>query len=154
MNNTIKMKNKKIALASDHAGFERKQVVIDYLKDKGIIFKDFGAYSSESSDYADWAHPMASAVESGEYDLGISLCGSGNGINMTVNKHQGIRSALCWTEEIARLARLHNDANILALPARFISDDEAKNMLEIFLTTEFEGGRHIQRIKKIPCTPE
>ncbi|MBN1252807.1 MAG: RpiB/LacA/LacB family sugar-phosphate isomerase [Bacteroidales bacterium] len=139
-----------IALASDHAGYERKQVVILHLQKLGIEYKDFGAYSPESSDYADWAHPMATAVENGEYTFGISLCGSGNGINMTVNKHQGIRSALCWIPEIAALARQHNNANILSLPARFINDQETIQIVDAFLNAEFEGGRHLKRIKKIP----
>ena len=141
---------KKIALASDHAGYDTKLVLIEMLKEKGYETKDFGAYSTESADYPDFAHPMASAVESSDFDLGISLCGSGNGINMTVNKHQGIRSALCWTVEIAELARFHNDANICSLPARFVSVDLAKDIVNKFLETKFEGGRHILRIDKIP----
>ena len=141
----------KIALASDHAGFERKQTVIDHLKKLGIETKDFGSFSSESTDYADWAHPMASAVEAGEFPVGISLCGSGNGINMTANKHQGIRSALAWNPEIAALAKQHNNANVLALPARFVTDEEAIQIVDAFLNAEFEGGRHQQRIDKIPC---
>lgn len=141
----------KIALASDHAGFERKQTVIDHLKKLGIEVKDFGSFSAESTDYADWAHPMASAVEEGEFPIGISLCGSGNGINMTVNKHQGIRSALCWNTEIAALAKQHNNANVLALPARFVTDEEAIKIVDAFLNAEFEGGRHQRRIDKIPC---
>lgn len=140
----------KIALASDHAGFQLKQEVIKYLQDEGHTIKDYGAFSSESSDYPDYAHPLASAVESGEFELGISMCGSGNGINITANKHQGIRSALCWTEEIAELARLHNNANICALPARFVDKDKALSIIKKFLSTKFEGGRHIQRIEKIP----
>ncbi len=144
------MSTLKIALASDHAGYERKQVVLKHLKKLGVEYKDFGAYSSESSDYADWAHPMALAVESNEFDLGISLCGSGNGINMTVNKHQGIRSALCWNAEISALAKKHNNANVLALPARFVNDDEAIQIVDTFLNTDFEGGRHQHRIEKIP----
>lgn len=144
------MEIKKIAMASDHAGYERKQVVKRFLESKGIEIIDFGAYSSESSDYPDWAHPMANAVEKGEFPFGISLCGSGNGINITANKHQGIRSALCWKPEIAELARQHNDANILALPARFISDKEAIAIVEAFLSANFEGGRHQRRIEKIP----
>lgn len=141
---------KKIALASDHAGYERKRVIIDYLLSEGFQIHDFGTFSTESSDYPDYAHPMAAAVESGEFDFGISLCGSGNGINMTANKHQGIRSALCWKPELAQLARFHNDANICALPARFVSDDEALDIVKVFLATDFEGGRHIARINKIP----
>jgi len=144
------MQIKSIAIASDHAGYELKQELIKYLEDKGIKVKDFGTYSSESSDYPDFAHPLADAVESGEFKLGISICGSGNGINMTVNKHQGIRSALCWNEEIARLARAHNDANICALPARFIDETLAFKIVDVFLSTEFEDGRHLRRIKKIP----
>ncbi|MBN2263024.1 MAG: ribose 5-phosphate isomerase B [Prolixibacteraceae bacterium] len=140
----------KIAVASDHAGYERKLVVVKHLEKLGYQVKDFGAYSSESSDYADWAHPMASAVENGEFPMGISLCGSGNGINMTVNKHQGIRSALCWNTEIAALAKQHNNANILAIPARFVSDTEATNIVDAFMNAEFEGGRHQTRIDKIP----
>jgi ribose 5-phosphate isomerase B len=142
----------KIAIGSDHAGFELKQQLISYLQGKGYEVKDFGTFSAESVDYPDYAHPLAVAVENGTYRFGITLCGSGNGINMTVNKHQGIRSALCWNNEIASLARQHNDANVCALPARFISVDEAKQMVDIFLTTEFEGGRHEQRICKIPCS--
>ena len=112
--------------------------------------KDFGAFSSESSDYPDFAHPMAEAVENGNYDFGISICGSGNGISMTVNKHPGIRAALSWTPEIARLARSHNDANVLSLPARFISKEEAYQITDVFFSTDFEGGRHQRRIDKIP----
>lgn len=141
----------RIGVASDHAGFERKQIVLKYLQEQGIEFKDLGAFSSESSDYPDFAHPLATAVSNGEFDLGITLCGSGNGINMTANKHQGIRSAICWMPEIAMLARLHNDANICALPARYITDEQAIEIVKIFLTTSFEGGRHINRINKIPC---
>ncbi len=144
------MEKIKIALASDHAGWERKQTVMEHLKARGIEFNDFGAFSDQSTDYADWAHPMSTAVENGEFTFGISLCGSGNGINMTANKHQGIRSALCWIPEIAALARQHNDANVLALPARFISDKEAVEIVDAFLDSTFEGGRHLIRINKIP----
>ena len=140
-----------IAICSDHAGYELKQTVMKHLNDQGVIkSKDFGAYSSESSDYADYAHPMASAVENAEFDFGISICGSGNGISMTVNKHQGIRAALCWNTEIAALARQHNNANVLSLPARFVSEKEALNMIDLFFSTDFEGGRHKTRIDKIP----
>ncbi len=140
-----------IAICSDHAGYELKQTVMKHLNDQGVIkLKDFGAYSSESSDYADYAHPMASAVENAEFDFGISICGSGNGISMTVNKHQGIRAALCWNSEIAALARQHNNANVLSLPARFVSEEEALNMIDLFFGTDFEGGRHKTRIDKIP----
>ena len=141
----------KIAICSDHAGFELKQIVNQYLIDKKpVAYHDFGTYTAESCDYADFAHPMASAVEQGEFDFGISICGSGNGISMTVNKHQAIRAALCWNEEIARLGRLHNNANVLSLPARFVSVEEALKMVDAFFTTDFEGGRHQGRIDKIP----
>ena len=140
----------KIAICADHAGFELKNTVIEYLQSKNIkSLKDFGTFSAESCDYADFAHPMASAVESGEFDYGISICGSGNGISMTVNKHQGIRAALCWNEEIARLARAHNNANVCALPARFISAQDAWRIVQMFLSSDFEGGRHEKRINKI-----
>lgn len=144
------MEKLKIAIAADHAGYDLKNKIIPYLQNRGIKVQDFGTNNTDAVDYADYAHPLAEAVESGEYSFGISICGSGNGINMTVNKHQGIRSALCWNEEIARLARFHNDANICALPARFISKEEAFRIVDMFLSTVFEGGRHIQRIKKIP----
>jgi len=141
----------KIAICCDHAGYDLKQIVIKHLKENNVLaIKDFGAYSAESSDYADYAHPMASAVESHEFDYGISICGSGNGISMTVNKHQGIRAALCWNTEIATLARQHNNANVISLPARFVSEEEALKMIDIFFTTDFEGGRHQRRIDKIP----
>ena len=140
-----------IAICSDHAGYELKQKVITYLNIRQVkALKDFGAFSSESSDYPDYAHPMATAVEANEFDFGISICGSGNGISMTVNKHAGIRAGLCWTPEIARLARLHNNANVLSLPARFISPEEAYAMIDLFFSTDFEGGRHQNRIDKIP----
>ena len=141
----------KIAICSDHAGFELKETLIEYLKLKNpISIQDFGTYSTESADYADFAHPMASSVESGESDYGISICGSGNGISMTVNKHQGIRAALCWNAEITSLARQHNDANVLSLPARFVTESQAKEMVDVFFNTDFEGGRHLTRINKIP----
>lgn len=141
----------KIAICADHAGFELKQIVIDYLTKKNpVAIKDFGTYSNESCDYADFAHPMASAVESGEFDFGISICGSGNGISMTVNKHKGIRAGLCWNEEIVALTRQHNNANVLSLPARFVSVELALKMVDIFFSTDFEGGRHQGRIDKIP----
>ena len=140
---------KRIGVASDHAGFELKLRLIDYMEGMGYSVEDFGAYTSESSDYPDFAHLLADAVENGAADIGVSLCGSGNGINMTVNKHRGIRSALCWNEEAARLARSHNDANICALPARFIDEVMAKRIVDIFLITDFEGGRHAVRVKKI-----
>jgi ribose 5-phosphate isomerase B len=141
----------KIVIASDHAGYEMKSELVSFLKDKGYSVKDLGPFTPESVDYPDYAHPLASAVENGDFEKGIALCGSGNGINITVNKHQGIRSALCWNTEIARLSREHNDANICSLPARYISPEEAKEMVLIFLTTRFEGGRHQTRVDKIPC---
>ncbi len=145
------MKFKSIALASDHAGFELKKVLIKHLESLGIEkLKDVGTYSAESTDYPDYGHLLAETVESGECEIGISICGSGNGINMTANKHQGIRSALCWSVEISRLARAHNDANVCALPGRFVDDDLAIKIVDIFLTTDFEGGRHLRRVKKIP----
>ncbi len=141
---------KKIALASDHAGYELKGRIIDYLVMKGYEVMDFGTHSAESCDYADFAHSLAQAIENKKYDLGFSVCGSGNGINMTVNKHQGIRAALCWNKEISELSRLHNDANICSLPARFITNDTALDIVDAFLVTNFEGGRHTTRIAKIP----
>ena len=140
----------KIALASDHAGYELKEILKNYLSEKGLEIIDFGTNSTESVDYADFAHPLANAVENGICDVGISVCGSGNGINMTVNKHQQIRAALCWIPEIAQLARAHNDANVCSLPARFISAEDAKKIVDLFLSTPFEGGRHAIRIRKIP----
>ena len=141
---------KKIALACDHAGVEMKNELIKFLEAKDYETKDFGTYTTESADYPDFAHPMADAVESKEFIYGISICGSGNGINMTVNKHKEIRSALCWNTVISELARLHNNANICSLPARFISIELAKEIVDIFLKTNFEGGRHQRRIDKIP----
>lgn len=139
-----------IPIGCDHAGFQLKQELISYLESKGYEVKDFGCYSEESIDYADYAHPVAELVEQNKGMLGILICGSGNGINMTANKHQGIRSALCWQPEIAKLAREHNDANIIALPARFITSESAKEMIDLFFSTDFEGGRHQKRIEKIP----
>lgn len=144
------IRDMKIAIACDHAGFEYKENLVKYLREKGHEVKDFGTNSTESMDYPDTAHPLAFAVEAGEYEKGIVICGSGNGISMTVNKHQGIRCALCWEPEIARLARLHNNANVCGLPARFIDYDVALEIVNVFLTTDFEGGRHQKRIDKIP----
>lgn len=140
----------KIAIACDHRGYEKKEALKKYLTEKGHKVVDFGTFSSESTDYPDYAHPMAEAVERGDCDFGITLCGSGNGINITANKHQGIRAAYCWNEEIAVLARKHNDANVCSMPADFISIDDAFKFIDIFLSTEFEGGRHERRVKKIP----
>ena len=139
-----------VPIGCDHAGFELKEVLKQYMINKGWEVKDFGCFSVDSIDYADYAHPVASFIEENENMKGILICGSGNGINMTANKHQGIRAALCWKKEIAQLAREHNDANILTLPARFITEEEAKEMLDIFFKTAFEGGRHLNRINKIP----
>ncbi len=139
-----------IPIGADHAGYELKEAIKTYFEKKGYTFQDYGTHSDASIDYPDYAHPVADHVEKEKEVLGIVICGSGNGINMTVNKHQGIRSALCWTSEIAALARQHNNANIIALPARFISEKEAIEMVEIFFKTAFEGGRHQNRIDKIP----
>ena len=141
---------KTIGLACDHAGYEMKEHVKALLVSQGYECKDFGAYSTESVDYPDFAHPLALAVESGECYPGIAICGSGNGINMTLNKHQGIRSALCWTEELASLAKAHNNANVLVMPGRFIPMELSDKIVEAFLTPEFEGGRHNRRVEKIP----
>lgn len=139
-----------IPIGADHAGFQLKSIVIAHLQSNGYEVKDYGCYSEESIDYADYGHPVATHVENSPGMLGIVICGSGNGINMTVNKHQGIRGALCWKKEIAVLAREHNDANILTLPARFVSTEEALEMVDAFFSTAFEGGRHQKRIEKIP----
>lgn len=143
--------SKIVPIGCDHAGFQLKQEVINKLESLGYEVKDFGCFSEESIDYPDYGHPVATFVEENPSTLGIVICGSGNGINMTVNKHAGIRSALCWKNEIAALARQHNDANIIALPARFLSTNEALEMVETFFTTAFEGGRHQTRVNKIPC---
>lgn len=139
-----------IAMASDHAGFPLKEELKPYLESKGYEVKDFGTFSEESCDYADFAHPAAIAVEKGEYPFGIAMCGSGNGIQMTLNKHQGIRAALCWNPEVAALAKQHNNANFLVIPARFVSENEAKQIVDAYLDASFEGGRHQKRIDKIP----
>jgi ribose 5-phosphate isomerase B len=145
------MSQKIIPIGADHAGFNLKGKIIQFLDSKGYQVQDFGCFSEESIDYPDFAHPLADMVEKNTGMLGILICGSGNGINMTANKHKGIRSALCWNTEIAALARQHNDANIVAIPARFISDQEALEIVETFLGTAFEGGRHQRRIDKISC---
>lgn len=140
----------KIAFASDHAGYALKQELEEYVKAKGYEIKDFGTYSEESCDYPDYAHPAALAIENGECDFGIAMCGTGNGIQMTLNKHQGIRAALCWQPALATLAKEHNNANVLVLPARFVSVDHAKEIVDAYLAAKFEGGRHQRRIDKIP----
>jgi ribose 5-phosphate isomerase B len=144
----------KISIASDHAGFELKENVIEWLSDKHYQVINNGCYSIQSVDYPDFAHKVAQDVSNGNADLGFVICGSGNGVNMVVNKYAKIRSALCWSEEICKLARLHNNANICALPAKFISKEEAKLIVEVFLNTKFEGGRHQLRIEKIPMNKE
>ena len=144
------MEVKTVGVACDHAGFPLKQCVIQYLESKGYQYKDFGTYSDTSCDYPDFAHPLAEAVESGECYPGIAICGSGEGMVMTLNKHQGIRAALCWMPEIAHLARQHNDANVLVMPGRFITTETADKIMTEFFTTQIEGGRHQKRIDKIP----
>ena len=138
-----------IGVACDHAGYKLKTKVIKHLESKGCVVHDFGTDSAESVDYPDYAHKLASAVESGSCQFGIAICGSGNGVNMTVNHHRKVRGALCWTPEIAALARQHNDANIISLPARFIEPSIALQMVDVFLSTDFEGGRHQRRVEKI-----
>ena len=140
-----------IAIGGDHAGFAYKAKLVEFLQQAGYTVKDFGTYTADSVDYPDFAHPVASAVEDGEFDRGILVCGSANGVAITANKHQGIRAAICWQEELAALARLHNDANIVCIPERFIDLELAKAIVAKFLTTEFEGGRHANRVNKISC---
>lgn len=143
-------KNKIIAIASDHAGFEKKQVVLKYLREKGIEYKDFGCFSTESVDYPEFAQAIGAAIENGEYEIGITFCGSGQGISIAANKFQHVRSATCWMPEIGALAKQHNNANICAIPSRFVSDEEAIAIVEAYLNAEFEGGRHARRIAQIP----
>ncbi|MES2448709.1 MAG: ribose 5-phosphate isomerase B [Bacteroidota bacterium] len=139
----------KIALGSDHAGFDYKEMLKSFLN--GYEIKDFGTYSADSVDYPDFAHPVAAGVEKNEFDFGILVCGSANGVAITANKHQGTRAAICWENEIAALARQHNNANVICIPARFVSTDLAKEMVITFLTTAFEGGRHQNRVNKMSC---
>ncbi len=139
----------KIAIGADHAGFQYKEEIRKFLAEKGIEVKDFGTYNEESTDYPDYVHPLAIAVEQKEFDAGILVCGSGNGVAITANKHQQIRAALCWTVELAQLARQHNNANVLCLPSRFVGIEDAKAMVETFIKTDFEGGRHEKRVNKI-----
>ena len=139
-----------VGLASDHAGFELKQYVKEYLEAKGIEYKDYGTYSTDSCDYPDFAHALARGIEQCEVDKGIAICGSGEGIAMTLNKHQGVRAGLAWCKEIAHLVRQHNDANVLVLPGRFVDNKTAEAILDEFFATTFEGGRHERRVKKIP----
>lgn len=140
-----------IAIGCDHAGFDCKEDLISILESKGLTYKDFGTFSTDSVDYPDFAHPVAHAVEKQEASFGILLCGSANGVAISANKHQGIRAAICWGEELAELARKHNDANILCIPARFVRDGDAEKMLDVFMNTTFEGGRHQTRVDKIAC---
>ncbi len=140
---------RKIAIAADHAGYEMKEYLVGYLESLGYEVFDFGCYSEEACDYPDVGHPLGEAVGRGEFSRGISVCGSGIGISIVVNRHAGVRGALCWMPEIAELCRRHNDANVLCLPSRYMDNDTARHCVELFLTTEFEGGRHERRIKKI-----
>ncbi len=140
-----------IAIGCDHAGFPYKDLVIEYLQQKGVAVNDHGTHSLDSVDYPDFIHPVAEDVETKCTDVGIILCGSGNGAAMTANKHQAIRAALCWTDELARLARQHNDANVLSIPVRFVSKEVALAMVEAFIETDFEGGRHQRRVDKMMC---
>ena len=141
----------KIAIGGDHAGFDYKSSIVQMLEDQGVEVKDYGPFSAESCDYPDFVHPVAEAVEGDDADLGIVICGSANGVAITANKHQGVRASIAWQTEIAKLAREHNDANIVAIPARFIDLELAKEIVNIFLQTSFEGGRHQRRVDKIPC---
>ncbi|MBA3673432.1 MAG: ribose 5-phosphate isomerase B [Chitinophagaceae bacterium] len=143
--------SKPIAIGCDHAGFEYKEDIISFLEGKELAYKDFGTYSTDSVDYPDFAHPVANAVENKEAAFGILLCGSANGVAITANKHQHIRAAICWGEELAELARKHNNANIICIPSRFVREGDVEKMLDIFIHTEFEGGRHEKRVEKIAC---
>lgn len=143
----------RISIGSDHAGFGLKQVVVEHLREQGHLVTDAGTMKSESTDYPDYAHVVAEGVEKGTTEFGIVICGSGNGVNITANKHHGVRSALAWNEEVARLSREHNDANVLALPARYVDDALAIRMVDVFLDTHFEGGRHQRRVEKIEPAP-
>jgi len=141
----------KIAIGGDHAGYDLKTLLINKIKAEGHQLKDFGPHSADAVDYPDYIHPLATAVHSGEVDFGIAICGSGNGVTMVANKHAGIRAALCWRPELATLSRTHNDANVLCLPARWISHEDAEATVDAFLTERFEGGRHQRRVDKINC---
>lgn len=150
MNNVFDF-SKPIAIGADHAGFEYKTMIVEMLQARGLKVNDYGTYSKDSVDYPDFAHPVATAVENGEAACGILVCGSANGVAITANKHQGIRAAICWTNNVAMLARQHNNANIICLPARFIAPPAAEEMVNIFLSTDFEGGRHQTRVAKMTC---
>lgn len=149
--NTTFSKELPIAIGADHAGFEYKTMIKEYLEKEGWQVVDKGTYSSESVDYPDFAHPVASAVESGQASAGVLVCGSGIGVSISANRHKGVRAALCWLPEVASLSRQHNNANVICLPARLVSADEAKEMIYTFLNTAFEGGRHERRVEKIEC---
>jgi ribose 5-phosphate isomerase B len=142
---------KPVAIGADHAGFEYKTVLIDLLENKGLKIKDYGTYSTDSVDYPDFAHPVAEAIEKEEAAWGVLICGSANGVAITANKHQDVRAAICWNQDVAVLARKHNNANIICIPARFVSTPEAEEMVNLFLSTAFEGGRHENRVGKISC---
>lgn len=143
-----------VAIGCDHAGFEYKESIISFLDGKSVTWKDFGTYSIESVDYPDFAHPVSNAVENGEASFGILICGSANGVAITANKHQNIRAAVCWGEELAELARKHNNANVICIPARFVREGLVEKMIEIFMHTDFEGGRHKTRVNKITCASQ
>lgn len=144
------MEKKIIGLASDHAGYALKQYVKEYLDMRGFAYKDYGCYNEDSCDYPDYAHALANGIAASECEIGIAICGSGEGISMTLNKHSHVRAALVWIPEIAKMTRMHNDANVLVMPGRYIDTATAKSIMDEFLQTPFEGGRHIQRISKIP----
>lgn len=143
--------SKPVAIGCDHAGFDYKEDLISFLEGKGIAFTDFGTHSTDSVDYPDFAHPVAKAVENGDASYGILLCGTANGVAITANKHQGVRAAICWGEELAQLAREHNNANIICIPSRFVREGDAEKMVNTFMITEFEGGRHDRRVQKMSC---
>lgn len=149
--NLLQQGQKPIGLASDHAGFPLKEYIIELFDKQGVNYIDLGTHSTESVDYPDFAHKLGKAIDNKECDFGIAICGTGNGINMALNKHQHVRAALCWNKEIAELVRMHNDANVLVMPGRFITQEEALEMINTFFNTNFEGGRHQTRIDKIPC---
>lgn len=141
-----------VAIGCDHAGFEYKEAIISFLDAKNLTYKDYGTYSQDSVDYPDFAHPVARDVEDNKAAFGILICGSANGVAITANKHQHIRAAICWGEELAELGRKHNNANIICIPARFVRESLAEKMVDVFINTEFEGGRHANRVDKIPCS--
>ncbi|MDR1610665.1 MAG: RpiB/LacA/LacB family sugar-phosphate isomerase [Candidatus Symbiothrix sp.] len=150
MNKIFPQSGKPIGICSDHAGFELKSYIISLMEKENIEYQDFGTNSSESSDYPDFAHKLGNAIDNDDCEIGIAMCGTGNGINMTLNKHQSVRSALCWNEEIAHYAKAHNNANIITIPARIVTKEEAVLILQNFFSTKFEGGKHMERIRKIP----